>query len=165
MPVPVLVAVTVTPGINAPDASETVPPTVALIDCPNPITESNKLTATDPEKVFIAIFRTSHLVLTVLGYSRLFLAQNTKKRDDCFGSRSEIIRNFRRSGARCAVGARRYSNQARFCGWAQSSPEELSRTLRAQIYNVVRAQQHSARYPPYAGSPHERARKHAIVPR
>jgi hypothetical protein len=42
MPVPVFVAVTVTPGIKAFDGSATVPPTEALIDCPNPLTERIK---------------------------------------------------------------------------------------------------------------------------
>src|SRR5262249_35263498 len=36
IPVPVFVAVTVTPGIKAPLASATVPPTVALIVCEKP---------------------------------------------------------------------------------------------------------------------------------
>src|SRR5215831_14877256 len=166
MPVPVFVAVTVTPGINAPDASETVPPTVALIDCPNPITESNKQPrATDPERVSLTIFHTSHLLLTSLGSLRLFQAQNTKKRGDSFGNRSEKIRNFSRSAARCAVGPRRFSNQARSCGWAQPNPAVPSRTMRAQIDNVVPARHHSARYPPDAGSVHDRARSRAIVPR
>src|SRR5262249_2163136 len=40
--VPVFVAVIVTPGIKALDGSATVPPTEALIDCPNPFTERNK---------------------------------------------------------------------------------------------------------------------------
>jgi hypothetical protein len=40
--VPVFVAVTVTPGIKALDGSATVPPTVALTVCPDPLTERNK---------------------------------------------------------------------------------------------------------------------------
>ena len=39
IPVPVFVAVTVTPGISAPDASDTVPPTVALVDWANACNE------------------------------------------------------------------------------------------------------------------------------
>jgi hypothetical protein len=40
--VPTLVAVTVTPGIRAPEASDTLPPTVAFTDWPNPVTARSK---------------------------------------------------------------------------------------------------------------------------
>src|SRR5438876_549176 len=42
MPVPVFVAVTDTPGINAPEASETVPPRVALLVWANTKAERNR---------------------------------------------------------------------------------------------------------------------------
>src|SRR4029450_10015811 len=65
-PVAVFVAVTVTPGIKAPDASVTVPPTVAFIDWLNAAAEkinNTKVTIKDPfiesppSKVTVRFFR------------------------------------------------------------------------------------------------------------
>src|SRR4051812_43486084 len=72
MPVPVFVAETVTPGIKAFDESPTVPPTEALIDCPNPLTERNRHSS-DKATVHIDFLVISTFLLNLFEALRLYL--------------------------------------------------------------------------------------------
>src|SRR5262245_23981962 len=92
MPVCVLVAVIVTPGIKAPLESDTVPPKVAFVVCAKPRVKNKRQNKAAAEiRLVIVFLRNVAVILRRMGHGRKFLRSLTKWAADGADSATSCI--------------------------------------------------------------------------